>query len=353
MSKIRGTLTIDMQYGSTGKGLYNGYLANKNHPDHVFTANGPNSGHVYISEAGQVVKLMQLPNGIISPGLKRVMIGPGAIINLDTLLGEIEEYRSFLIGSEIIIHENAAIVTQDSLDAEKYSHLSDIGSTQTGTGAAVISKIDRNPLTACIARYTKDYLTDAALVPVLVVTPQQWVDILGDVKSFQIEGAQGFSLSINHGFWPYTTSRDCSPAQIMADCGIPIDWYINTEIHGTLRTYPIRVNNKTGSSGPCYPDQKEITFESIGQVTELTTTTKLPRRIFTFSHRQLKDAYTICHPDNVFINFMNYIPQRSSREFFISQVQDTLCDIDGVRSFLPSFMYGYGPKVSDIKLNLV
>lgn len=347
----RGTLTVDMQWGSSGKGLLNGYLAIQNNPDTVFTANGPNSGHVFKFGDGETIKLRQLPNGIISANLRRVMFGPGAIIDLALLQEEINNYQIYLQDVDIFIHENACIVTNKCLETEKFNHLSNIGSTQTGTGAAVMNKLARNTDVVSVAKQMRSYIEESMqpLGRIMVVNSSEWISILNRVDVVQIEGAQGFGLSIHHGSWPHVTSRDCSPTQIMADCGIPISWYLGTDIYGVIRTYPIRVNNKTGSSGPCYPDQKEISFADIGQDTELTTTTNLPRRIFTFSEQQFRDAYFICKPTRVFINFMNYLPDIDARMKFMFKIDNAIIGMNCVSEYL----YGYGPTAIDISENLV
>lgn len=102
-------------------------------------------------------------------------------------------------------------------------------------------------------------------------------------------------------------------AQIFADCALPIGWIRNTEVIGTLRTFPIRVANRfdeqgtqIGYSGGCYPDQVELDWKDIGIEAELTTVTKLPRRIFTFSQMQLAEAIRQCSVDTLFVNFVNY-----------------------------------------------
>ena len=61
-----------------------------------------------------------------------------------------------------------------------------------------------------------------------------------------------------------------------------------------------------GTSGACYDDQKEIEWTDIGQEPELTTVTKKVRRLFTFSHQQMKDAMWECAPNKLFLNFVNY-----------------------------------------------
>jgi adenylosuccinate synthase len=148
--------------------------------------------------------------------------------------------------------------------------------------------------------------------------------VLLDSESVIVEGAQGFSLSMYHGQYPYVTSRDVTPWQVSADCGLPFSWASYIKVIGTLRTFPIRVNNRDGSSGPCYPDQLELTWESLGLEPELTTVTKLPRRIFQFSQRQLDEALVHCGgywDTRLFLNFANYFKEEKEVSDLIRQIE--------------------------------
>ena len=139
-------MVIDLQYGSTGKGLLAGWLAEKYSYDTVMTAWAPNAGHTFIDAFGRKYIHMMLANGIVSPGLKRVMIGPGSILNLDQLLKEITACSDILEPNliSIYIHPHAAVVTQEDLDEEART-MTAIGSTKKGIGAAAMNKIRRNP----------------------------------------------------------------------------------------------------------------------------------------------------------------------------------------------------------------
>lgn len=329
------TMIVDLQFGSTGKGLIAGYLAKLNEPDTVITANGPNSGHVFYDRDGNKVKMRQLPVGVVSPNLKRIMLGPGAIIDPILLEEEIKEYIDYIGEADIIIHKNAAVVLEADRDAERA--MGDIGSTQTGTGASLARKMARRPGSIGVAG---EFEWPVGL-GIDVVDTTEWLNYFLQAEKYQVEGCQGFSLSIHHGFWPYTTSRDCTPAQLISDCGLPINVVREAQIVGCARTYPIRVNNKTGTSGPCYPDQREMDWSELGIEPELTTTTHLPRRIFTFSHKQINDAITVACPDVLFLNFANYM---KSDEF------DNLVTAIRYRTgFEGEIITGHGPKETDVR----
>ena len=122
---------------------------------------------------------------------------------------------------------------------------------------------------------------------------------------------QGFDLCLYHGVDPvYCTSRNCTPQQALADMGIPPSYL--GDVYAVIRPYPIRVNNRDGSSGP-YPSP-EITWEIVKErcgapddITEYTTTTKLKRRVFEFSWERIRTMVGICDPDFLCLQFANYI----------------------------------------------
>lgn len=323
---------VDLSWGSTGKGLLASVLAEQDSPDTLITAFAPNAGHTSYTKDGTKLIHKMLANGITSSKTERVMIGPGAVVNEDVLVKEIENARHLgLIGFEnVFIHENATVVTPAHIGQEQ--EYSRIGSTQTGSGAALIQKIMRDPNNLNVA---KTSIVDSRLQ---VVTDREYLDELSKANIAQVEGAQGFGLSMLHGFYPYTTSRDVTPAQIFADCGVPWDVARMARIVGVTRTFPIRVNNKTGWSGPCYEDQKEISFEELGQQVELTTVTKLPRRVFTYSREQMRHACTVCAPDETFLNFANYC----------ASYEELMEIIDHLNEYTYVRYIGFGPTNADV-----
>jgi len=309
MRKI--TAIIDLKFGSTGKGLLAGYLAQNRQPDTIVTAWAANAGHTFIDAHGNKFVHTMLANGIVSPNLKRILIGPGSILDLDNLFREIMINQEYLQNVEIFVHENAAVIT-DKHRVEEANGMTAIGSTKKGCGAAAIQRIRRNPDDL---NTVKELLKHHAVARhVNVVGPMGYAWQLDQGENIMLEGAQGYSLSMYHGFYPYTTSRDVSTAQLLADCGVPVSPGYPVEVIGTARTYPIRVANRfdhngkqIGWSGPNYLDQAETSFEDIGQEIELTTVTKLPRRIFTFSLSQVKHAVRQCGVKEIFLNFCNYM----------------------------------------------
>jgi hypothetical protein len=118
------------------------------------------------------------------------------------------------------------------------------------------------------------------------------------------------------------------------------------------RTYPIRVANRydkdgnmVGWSGPAYPDQAEISFDAIGVGPEFTTVTKLPRRVFTFSTDQVKDAVRANGVGPIFLNFCNY-PQGANG---LSDVGLLIQRLNNDLGLATVALTGWGPTFNDVR----
>lgn len=346
------TMVVDLQYGSTGKGLIAGFLAETETPDLVVNANMPNAGHTYINSAGREWIHKVLPNGIVSPKLKTILLGGGSIFSISRLKDEIERSADILRGKTILIHPNAVPLKSEHTQKEADTKMvENIGSTAQGSAAAMVEKIGRKPNTTIVASQNKAFqrllytIKHVHGINIKVATIKEYNLALMTADKILAEGAQGFSLGIDQQFYPYCTSRNCTPSRFMSDMGIPLGML--REVVGVARTFPIRV---AGNSGGWYPDQKEITWEELGQKEELTTVTKKVRRVATFSHQQIRDAVFECQPNRVFLNFMNYVhedTQSADALNFIQSVHETikfvLPDSEGV------VFAGYGPTFDDVE----
>lgn len=351
MRTARATVICDMQFGSTGKGLIAGYLAERDQPDVVMTAWSMNAGHTYINADGRKFIHCMLANGVVSPKLRTILIGPGSQIGIAKLIEEAKACKDLLEGVRILIHPNACVIQQHHIDEENIS-MTGIGSTKKGCGAALVEKIHRRTdqlITAEKFAIGIAVLARDAGVNIKVCTHEYYMEVVWNAERIQVEGAQGYSLGINSGFYPYVTSRECTPAQIASDVLLPLPM-IETVV-GTMRTFPIRVanrfddqGNQIGWSGPCYEDQTEVSFEALGQETELTTVTKLPRRIFTFSEDQCRLAMGQIQPDEVFLNFTNY-----AEEDELKRICTTIHECARAFGCGSTRYIGTGPTVMDVQ----
>ncbi|MBC9784987.1 adenylosuccinate synthetase [Heliobacterium chlorum] len=306
---------IGGQIGSEGKGKIAGYIACKDNIKYAINNFFPNAGHTWKLGKNKVV-VHQLPIALVNKNTQ-LLIGPAAAVDLDKLIEEINTYDSqFKVRERLKISPRAVVVQKYHREQEKKdSNLLNISSTQTGGAAAYIEKImrkssvklcrDEPELTDFIAQNGTDIILHNAI---------------DSGESIVIEGAQGFELDINHGFdFPHCTSRQTNLAQMVADCGIPIDALKN--IYCVIRPFPIRVG---GQSGPW--SKQELRWEDIEQNAgmpighlkekEYSTTTHKRRRVFAFDFERLKLMVKIYTPSDFCLNHVDYI---NHKDFGIKQ----------------------------------
>lgn len=322
-------LIVDLQFGSTGKGLIAGYLGMEWKPDVVVNANMPNAGHTYIDHNGDKMVFKVLPNSCVSPLCRIVLIGPGSVFSIDRLAEELDQlemlgYRNFRVG----IHPNAVILNNEHMLAEEKLR-QQIGSTGQGSMAAQIDKMQRYGGKVLASHYNMDIINRCYGLAT-VLTHNDYRRMIEGARHIVAEGAQGFSLGLNQEFWPFCTSRECTPARFMSDMGIPLSML--NHVIGVARVHPIRVG---GNSGPCYDDQHELSWTDVGQPPELTTVTKKVRRIFTFSYQQMNQAIWECEPTDIFLNFCNYDEEMAKQ--IVADYQEHIT------------WMGYGPTHFDVK----
>jgi len=283
----------------------------------------PNAGHTYIDKNENKYIFKVLPSSAVSSGMKQVLIGPGAVFDIRRLKEEMQFLRKDTI---LRIHPNAMVLLPQHAKEER-KRLTHIASTAQGSAAAMVEKIWRMKSSAT----AKHVLHGSALYK-YVCSHDEWRFRLESSSGILAEGSQGYSLGINTQFYPYTTSRDCGPAAFLSNMGIPISML--DRVIGTCRTLPIRVG---GTSGDCYADQEELSWEELDLPPELTTVTNRVRRIFTYSKMQIEEACWWCNPDLVFLNFANYVEK--------SYVTQIVAHIDSISTVK---WVGFGPKHTDI-----
>lgn len=344
---------VDGQFGSTGKGVLAAFLAKQAIEGRaqfgvVVSNAGPNSGHTfYHGDEKHVLK--QLPTFAVAwhllnyeamTGLANppVFLSAGAIIDPEILAYEASKYPDL----QIIVHPMAAVITQDDKEAEHSGTIQQVAGTRSGTGAVLARKVLRDPTVT----FKHFWERNMGYMPrnVDMQSDVLWnLDIdVWDERVF-MEVSQGFSLGLNSDFYPKVTSRECTVMQGLSDARLPARSL--ERVYLSMRTFPIRVGNHEGfSSGDCYPDQVETTWEAIGQTPELTTVTQRVRRVFTFSDDQAHAAIEANDPDFVFMNFMNYLDEDGALE--MRNRIDNLRD-DARQWF--DVLWGYGPKSEDLQ----
>ena len=290
------SIVVGGQYGSEGKGKIAHWLAQEQRPRYAIRVGGCNSGHTAVHKGKQFV-LQHLPTPALLEDVIAI-IPPGAYLNEEILLREIQTTK--VTNDRLLIHP-AAVMVDDTMkrDEREAGLIERIASTGQGVGGAVAQRAMRKRSlsfagnTKSLGRFIRLDL-DRILASALVQ---------GD--RILVEGTQGFGLSILHGQYPYTTSRDTTAAGALSEAGLSprsVDC-----IAMVLRSFPIRVG---GNSGPL---PHETTWETIarncgwrGDLYENTTVTGRLRRVAEFHDEVVVRALRTNQPDLVFLNHVDY-----------------------------------------------
>ena len=159
-------VVVGGQYGSEGKGKISAFITLQEEIDICVRCGGPNSGHCFVDDSGQLRALRQIPTGYIRPET-RLLIPSGGLIDLAVLRRELEVLR--LGPDRVGIDSRAMVIEERDRVAEAELGLRErLSSTLCGVGSAVSRRILRGSdvLLAEGAATENDwlrpYLTDAA-----------------------------------------------------------------------------------------------------------------------------------------------------------------------------------------------
>jgi len=292
------TVVVGGQYGSEGKGKVSHFFAKSEHATIAVRVGGCNSGHTVIDELGNINVFQHLPTSAILPNVLCVL-SSGTYINISILLKEIE--KTGISKDRLIIDKNAMVISKKDIEFEKNENLREnIGSTGSGTGAAVMRRVLRKE-DVKLAKDTSELKRFTCDVPALLR------ESLNSNERILLEGTQGFGLSLLHTpYYPFATSRDTTAASVVSEVGLsPIDV---DQIVLTLRAFPIRV---AGNSGPL---SNEIDWETVSNdlgseipIKEYTTVTNLVRRVARFDSDIVKKAIAINNPTSIVLNHLDYV----------------------------------------------
>uniref|UniRef100_A0A6M3LGP4 Putative adenylosuccinate synthase n=1 Tax=viral metagenome TaxID=1070528 RepID=A0A6M3LGP4_9ZZZZ len=283
------------QFGSEGKGSFVSWLTSNNKYNLVIRNGAPNSGHTYVNKNNERKILRCLP---CSNGDYPIYIPSGAVLNLDILNNELQYERILNNHSEIFISPYASIIQQHNIEIE---HSIMTGSTYQGVGAARADKCLRKGI------LVKDLQLDKR---VSISIPTNILNC--DKSNILIESTQGYGLSLNSRYYPYCTSQNITPYQILDDADIPPNIH-SLNIIMLFRTFPIRIH---GNSGYLYNETNwQFLRNYYGRhiPVEKTSVTKKVRRVGLFDYKLAREAISRCNPTQIALTFMDYIyPNYSS-----------------------------------------
>lgn len=303
---VGATIVFGGQAGSEGKGAIAGYLARRYQWGAAISTFMPNAGHTWLEKDGaDPVVVTQLPISLVSDTVARLYLGASSVIKLSKLEEEIAQFdkRGFDVSSRLRIHPRAQIMHPE-YEAWEAENLKYIASTGKGCGAAIAAKA-RREIGVALAKDSVPWLRAFVSHNMDVMLN----DMVNRGLGILVEQAQGFDLDINHGVeYPYCTSRQCTPTQIMADIGLSERLVTNSI--AVVRTHPIKVGNAEGHSGQYVSpeiDWKTVSSRAGRNVEERTTVTNRVRRVFEFDFDRIGEMSEICRPTMIALTFSDYI----------------------------------------------
>lgn len=321
LSKI--TAIVGAQWGDEGKGKITDFFAGES--DYVVRFHGGNNaGHTIIVD-GVTFKLHLIPSGIVY-GTPISIIGNGVVVDPKALLDEITYVNEKGINPKLMVSDRAHVIMpyHIALDGALSSHQGALaaGSTNRGIAPVYADKMFRNGIRMIDLlepevfreKLEKGYaFAVGIMVKALGQTFNESIDEIFDTytqygeklkmyiqdtsvelynahksgKSILFEGAQGISLDVDHGIYPYTTSSNTAAGQISTGTGVGFR-DIN-RIIGVVKAYLSRVGESPLPS-EIHGDEAELLREKGG---EYGTTTGRPRRVGWLDLVQVRQAVRV------------------------------------------------------------
>ena len=320
-SKI--TAIVGAQWGDEGKGKITDFFAGE--ADYVVRFHGGNNaGHTVVVD-NKTYKLHLIPSGVVY-GEPISIIGNGVVVDPKVLLDEIAYIKEKGVEPKLMVSDRAHAIMPYHivLDGVLSGHQGSLaaGSTRRGIAPVYADKMYRNGIRmidllepeifseklekgysfskgiieklfgqklnitqneifdsyCSYGQKLKDYITDTAL---------ELYNAHKKGESILFEGAQGISLDVDHGIYPYTTSSNTAAGHISTGTGVSFR-DIN-RIIGVVKAYLSRVGE-----GPLPSEingDDAHTLREKGD--EYGTTTGRPRRVGWLDLVQIRQAVRV------------------------------------------------------------
>lgn len=300
------TILTGAQFGDEGKGKIIDLLA-QNYDLVVRFQGGDNAGHTVVV-GGKKYKLHLVPSGALYE--KRLLVGPGVVLNPRVLWGEIQSLESEGIKLDLGIDAKTSIIMPYHIELDalrEKARTEKIGTTNRGIGFAYVDKFAReevqmedltdrsllekkleeiapakekaiadmggDPTVVRYAPFIDEYLEIGKRLKDRVTDVSREINIaLSEEQSVLAEGAQGAFLDVIHGTQKFVTSSFTTAGSACANLGVgPV---MVDNVVGVIKAYITRVGE-----GPMPTELKDEIGESMRERgAEFGTTTGRPRR---------------------------------------------------------------------------
>ena len=323
LNSSKVTVVVGAQWGDEGKGKITDYFAR--HADYVVRYHGGNNaGHTVIVD-GSEYKLHLIPSGVLYDHPISV-IGNGVVIDPKALLNEIDYLNNKDIKPHLYVSDRSHVIMpyHKQMDAALTNHQGKLaaGSTMRGIAPVYADKMFRHGIRIIDLtdpdilneKLNKAYQFNRNLINAIsdqvidedeksifneyIEYGKQLSPYIKDVslelyhaqqngKAILFEGAQGISLDVDHGIYPYTTSSNSIAGNIATGTGVSFR-DIN-RIIGVTKAYISRVG-----IGPL---PTELSVEQGNYLRkkgkEYGTTTGRPRRVGWLDLVQVRQAVRV------------------------------------------------------------
>ena len=300
------TILTGAQFGDEGKGKIIDLLS-ENYDIVVRFQGGDNAGHTVVV-SGKKYKLHLIPSGAILG--RRLLIGPGVVLNPRVLWSEIQALESEGIKVDLGIDAKTSIIMPYHIELDglrEKARTEKIGTTNRGIGFAYVDKTAReevqmadltdaalldaklseigpakekaiadmggDPTVVRYAPYIDEYLEIGKRLKTKVIDVSREINVaLLEDRSVLAEGAQGAFLDVIHGTQKFVTSSFTTAGSACVNLGVgPV---MVDNVVGVIKAYITRVGE-----GPMPTELKSdlgLMMREKGQ--EFGTTTGRPRR---------------------------------------------------------------------------
>jgi len=321
LSKI--TTIVGAQWGDEGKGKITDFFAGQS--DYVVRFHGGNNaGHTVIVD-GKTFKLHLIPSGVIY-GEPLSVIGNGVVVDPRALIDEIKYLKEKGINPKLMVSDRAHVIMpyHITLDGALSDHQKDLaaGSTNRGIAPVYADKMYRNGIRMIdllepsvfnekldkgynfnkglienalgkMLNYTKEEIYSTyieygkILKPYISDVSVELFNAYKNGKNILFEGAQGMSLDVDHGIYPYTTSSNTAAGHVSIGTGVSFKTI--DKVIGVVKAYLSRVGESPLPT-ELQNDTGDLIRENGG---EYGTTTGRPRRIGWLDLVQVRQAVRV------------------------------------------------------------
>jgi len=317
------TAIVGGQWGDEGKGKITDFFAGES--DYVVRFHGGNNaGHTIIVD-GKTFKLHLIPSGIVY-GTPISIIGNGVVVDPKALLDEINYIQKKGISPKLMVSDRAHVIMpyHIALDGALSNHQGELAAGSTNRGIApvyadkmfrngirmidllepsvleeklkkgyrftqgIIEKVLGKKLEISFEKTLKSYIGyGKQLAPYISDTSVELYNASQAGKSILFEGAQGISLDVDHGVYPFTTSSNTAAGHISTGTGVSFR-HIN-RIIGVVKAYLSRVGESPLPSEMYGNDAENLRDKG----KEYGTTTGRPRRVGWLDLVQVRQAVRV------------------------------------------------------------